>query len=94
MSIGTIAATSIRVIVDGFMMTPPHTVEDTVGVLKTVMPDMTTSPIIKNQIAGNRKALEAMARLDLNDRYEDIEPEIIEKFNLYFSQVFDTFLAD
>lgn len=84
-----IAQQAVSVIVQAYLEEPPYTVEDTVTVIRQIVPD---SDQVKEGIRSNRSALYKMALLSY---HAEIEPdaEADEKFRLFFDSVFDSFLT-
>ena len=84
------------IIVDSFMSeptdpNPEKLVAITVDMVKMQLPSLT--PEIKAEMIRNRAALNGIGRLILNERYE-IDPQLVQNFNLFFDQVFDILTSE
>jgi hypothetical protein len=89
MSITQVAEKACSAIVSGFMADPQQTPTEIAGVLEVTLPlDKTTKPILNTF----KDKLKAAAINTLNAEYE-VEPAEIERFRLFFDQVFDIFVA-
>lgn len=89
MSFGDIADKAVGYIVAGFIKEPPLTVEQTVDILRTIIPD---SDAVRAGIRSSRSILKNMAETAL-DRQIEPDPETVQKFSLHFDNVFDMFTA-
>lgn len=90
MSQQEISAQAIHLIVESYLIEPPLSISETVDVLQNTLRLREEN---RPKIIPFRNTLKNMARLHLNE-YEDVEPEKVEKFPLFFEAVFDIYTGN
>ncbi|MCX6826847.1 MAG: hypothetical protein NTV06_06250 [candidate division Zixibacteria bacterium] len=90
MSQQEISAQAIHLIVESYLIEPPLSISETVDVLQNTLHLREEN---RPKIIPFRNTLKNMARLHLNE-YEDVEPEKVEKFPLFFEAVFDIYTGN
>lgn len=89
MSQQQIAAQAIEIITEGYLLEPQLSIQDTADILRATLPIPEGK---RDAIEPYRGVLKNMSRLRLN-QYEDVEPEKIQKFILFFDAVFDNYIG-
>lgn len=85
------ANAACTIMVESFMADPPLPAKQAAAVIEHQIGPL--DPAVKTQISSQKTVLEGMARLILSERF-DTDPDLVQKFSLYFNQVYDIITAE